>query len=105
MNDEYDIDTTGFELGIPTHIEMLEQQCLLMQSEYELVADLLAKAQADIRRLVRILDEAERRRDLAIKVRDQAEYVLTDFRAENARLEKRIEEQQREIRSLKRKLC
>ena len=99
-----DIDTTGFELGMPTRLEMLEQQCLLMQSEYEQIAEMLTKAQADISRLVSILDTAEGRRDLAIKERDKAESLLTDFRGENARLEKRVLEQAARIRGLERRL-
>ena len=99
-----DIDTTGFELGMPTRLEMLEQQCLLMQSEYEQIGEMLTKAQADIRRLVSMLDTAAGRRDLAIKERDKSEALLTDFRGENARLEKRVLEQAARIRGLERRL-
>ncbi|MFV2948033.1 hypothetical protein [Pseudomonas japonica] len=99
-----DIDETGFELGMPTRLEMLEQQCLLVQSEYEQATEMLSKAQADIRRLVSMLDTAEGRRDLAIKERDRAEYILTDFRGENARLEARVLEQAARIRGLERRL-
>ena len=99
-----DIDTTGFEFGIPTRLEMLEQQCLLMQSEYEQVTEMLTKAQADIKRLVSMLDIATGHRDLAIKERGKAESLLTDFRGENARLEKRVLEQAARIRGLERRL-
>lgn len=99
-----DIDTTGFELGMPTKLEMLEQHSLLLQAEYEQAADALSKARTDIRHLIEMLDNANRRRGEPMRVCAKAEYLLTDFRAENARLETRIEEARKEIRRLKRKL-
>ncbi|MFD2641880.1 hypothetical protein [Pseudomonas japonica] len=104
MSDNRDIDTTGFELGMPTRIEMLEQQNLLMQAEYEQTADALTKARADIERLVHMLDNAERRRDAAIRANAKAENLLIDFREENERLEKRLLEQNARVRSLERQL-
>lgn len=99
-----DIDTTGFEFGMPTRLEMLEQQSLLMQAEFEQAADALTKARADIQRLVRMLDDAEKRRDEAVRAHAKAEYILTDFRGENDRLEKRVLEQAARIRGLERRL-
>ncbi|WP_462402198.1 hypothetical protein [Pseudomonas sp. Marseille-QA0332] len=99
-----DIDTTGFELGIPTREEMLEHQITLVQAEYETANEALTKARADIENLVCMLDEANCQRDQAKTLSARNEYILRDFRAENARLEKRIEELQMEIRGLRRKL-
>ncbi len=99
-----DIDTTGFELGMPTREEMLVHQVTLLQAECEDSTEALTKARKDIQYLVACLDQANRQRDQAKKICARTEYILTDFRAENARLEKRIEDLYREIRGLKRRL-
>lgn len=100
-----EIDTTGFELGIPSREEMLEQQVTLLQAEYEDAIEALTKARKDIEHLVRLLDSAIEQVARQKAGWAQAEYILTDFRAENARLEKRIEDLYREIRGLRRKLA
>lgn len=49
-----DIDTTGFEHGMPTLLEMLEQQSHLLMAENDDLRSKLALAQANITKLVEI---------------------------------------------------
>ncbi|WP_060497690.1 hypothetical protein [Pseudomonas sp. NBRC 111133] len=49
-----DIDTTGFEHGMPTQVEMLEQQSHLLMAENDDLRAQLAQAQANITKLVDI---------------------------------------------------
>ncbi|WGV20408.1 hypothetical protein QIY50_24630 [Pseudomonas putida] len=49
-----DIDTTGFELGMPTREEMLEHQCHLLCNENDLLRHDLAQANRNINKLVQI---------------------------------------------------
>ena len=49
-----DIDTTGFELGMPTHVEMLEQQSHILMAENDELRAKLDQAQANITKLVEI---------------------------------------------------
>ncbi len=49
-----DIDTTGFEHGMPSKIEMLEHQCHLLSGENDVLRRELALAQANINKLVSI---------------------------------------------------
>ncbi|MCF1487612.1 hypothetical protein LZ838_09580 [Pseudomonas sp. AA27] len=49
-----DIDTAGFELGMPTHVEMLEHQCHMLCNENDQLRRALAKAQRNINKLVEI---------------------------------------------------
>jgi hypothetical protein len=49
-----DIDTTGFEHGMPTQIEMLEQQSHLLMAENDDLRAKLVQAQANITKLVDI---------------------------------------------------
>lgn len=49
-----DIDTAGFELGMPTHVEMLEHQCHMLCNENDQLRQALAKAQRNINKLVEI---------------------------------------------------
>lgn len=46
------IDDTGFELGIPTRVEMLKHQCNLLCAELETIRRDLRKAHRDIARLI-----------------------------------------------------
>ena len=49
-----DIDTTGFELGMPTQVEMLEQQSHILMAENDELRAKLAQAQDNITKLVEI---------------------------------------------------
>ncbi|MCE1020457.1 hypothetical protein LU640_30085 [Pseudomonas monteilii] len=49
-----DIDTTGFQYGMPTQVEMLEQQSYLLMAENDELRAKLAQAQANITKLVDI---------------------------------------------------
>ncbi|MCE1084488.1 hypothetical protein LU642_28290 [Pseudomonas asiatica] len=49
-----DIDTTGFEHGMPTQVEMLEQQSHILMAEIEELRAKLDQAQANITKLVEI---------------------------------------------------
>lgn len=49
-----DIDTTGFEHGMPTQVEMLEHQSHLLMAENEDLRVQLAQAKANITKLVEI---------------------------------------------------
>ncbi|WP_447781628.1 hypothetical protein [Pseudomonas plecoglossicida] len=48
------IDDDGFDLGMPTHEEMLQHQLVVMTHESEQVWQYLAKANRDIRKLTMI---------------------------------------------------
>ena len=48
------IDDDGFDLGVPTHEEMLQHQLVVMTHESEQVWQYLAKATRDIRKLTMI---------------------------------------------------
>lgn len=48
------IDTTGFEHGMPTKVEMLEQQSHILMAENDDLRAKLAQAQANITKLVDI---------------------------------------------------
>lgn len=48
------IDTTGFEHGMPTQVEMLEQHSHLLMAENDDLRARLAQAQANITKLVEI---------------------------------------------------
>lgn len=49
-----DIDTTGFELGMPTHVDMLKHQCHMLSNENDQFRRDLAKARRNIQKLVDI---------------------------------------------------
>lgn len=49
-----DIDSTGFEHGMPTQVEMPEQQSHLLMAENDDLQAQLARAQANITKLVEI---------------------------------------------------
>ncbi|MNH33250.1 hypothetical protein D3C81_178580 [compost metagenome] len=49
-----DIDTTGFELGMPTQEEMLEHQCHLLCNENDQLRRDLVQANRNISKLVEI---------------------------------------------------
>lgn len=49
-----DIDTSGFELGMPTHTELLEQQCHLLCHENDQLRRELARSRRNIQKLVEI---------------------------------------------------
>lgn len=49
-----DIDTTGFELGMPTLNELLQQQCHLLCNENDQLRVELTKARRNIQKLVEI---------------------------------------------------
>ena len=49
-----DIDTTGFELGMPTREEMLEHQSHMLCNENDQLRRELAKAKRNIEKLVEI---------------------------------------------------
>lgn len=49
-----DIDTTGFELGMPTRVEMLEHQSHMVMADNDELRVKLAQAQANIQKLVEI---------------------------------------------------
>jgi hypothetical protein len=46
------LDDTGFELGMPTHVEMLKHQCTLLCTELETTRRDLRKAHQNIARLI-----------------------------------------------------
>lgn len=46
------IDDTGFELGMPTYVEMLKHQCTLLCAELETTCLDLRKAHQNIGRLI-----------------------------------------------------
>ncbi|WP_157763477.1 hypothetical protein [Pseudomonas mosselii] len=48
------IDTTGFELGMPNRFEMLEHQCNMLCNENDTLRRALARAQRNINKLVEI---------------------------------------------------
>jgi FtsZ-binding cell division protein ZapB len=52
-----DIDTTGFELGMPTRVEMLDHQCHMLCNENDQLRQALANAQRNINKLVEINQE------------------------------------------------
>lgn len=54
-----DIDTSGFELGMPTRIEMLEHQSNMLCNENDSLRLELAKAQRNIAKLVEINQELQ----------------------------------------------
>lgn len=93
-----DIDDSEFTLGIPTPVEMLEQHILLLQAEYETTIEALAKAKKDIATLVEMYEAAERDRAYTRAALAKERLLLTDFRAENERLEARLEERERQLR-------
>lgn len=47
-----DIDTTGFESGIPSQIEMLDHQCHLLSGENDVLRLELALARQNLRKLI-----------------------------------------------------
>lgn len=49
-----DIDTTGFEFGMPSPVEMLEHQCDLLGEENDTLRRNLDQAQQNIKKLIDI---------------------------------------------------
>lgn len=49
-----DIDTTGFEYGMPSQIEMLDHQCHLLSGENDSLRQELAVAHQNLRKLIDI---------------------------------------------------
>lgn len=56
---EDDIDCTGFELGMPTREEMLEQQCRLLESEIEELCRELRASRQRVAKLVVMFADSE----------------------------------------------
>jgi hypothetical protein len=50
--EDYLIDDTGFELGMPSYMEMLKYQCTLLCAELETTRLDLRKAHRDIAKLI-----------------------------------------------------
>ncbi|QHG68075.1 hypothetical protein [Pseudomonas putida] len=49
-----DIDDSGFELGMPSHLELLEHQCNMLCNENDELRQDLMKAKRNIEKLVEI---------------------------------------------------
>lgn len=98
------IDDTGFELGMPTPVEVLQQQLLLVQAEYENAMVALARARQDIRSLVDMHAQCMRDRQGAQRSLAQAQRELLDKRSLIYRLEVRVDEQETRIRLLEQQL-
>lgn len=71
-----DIDTTGFELGMPTREEILEHQSQLLTSEIERLHQELSQAKANIAKLVEINQDLNRRVGAEFKRANEAHILL-----------------------------
>lgn len=96
-----DIDTTGFELGMPTKLEMLEQQCLLLVAECEDARAALAKAKNDLGRMIAMHAEAMRGRKMAERSMREAEHRARSMAEQNYILENLRDEQEQQIKLLR----
>ena len=72
------IDDTGFELGMPTHVEMLKHQCTLLCAELETTRTNLRKAHQNIRRLIVMYRDSSKELD-ALKIEhERRRWTLSD---------------------------